>query len=171
MGTSKTQPNDWMTKDGTGNITTFADERGWCIQHKNGQIEVLHCMSNVLETPAVAPYILAVINPADGDYSVAAGDTITFTVNWSEPITVTGTPQIAFNENGVGAVADYDPALSDSNTMVFTYDVTTEGDIDTVVEAVQLNSGTIVGTDDGVTAAVLDFNADYEQPTGIVVVA
>lgn len=171
MGTSKTQPNDWMTKDGTGKITTFADERGWCIQHADGQVEVIHAMSDVAETPAVAPTVLNVINPSAGDYSVGAGDVILFTVSWSEPITVTGTPQIAFNENAVGAVADYDPAQSTINKMVFAYTVTTPGAIDTVVEAVSLNGGTIVGADDGVTAATLDFNGDYVQPTGVTVVA
>ena len=171
MGTSKTQPNDWMTKDGSGNITTFADERGWCIQHANGFVEVIHCMKDVVETPAVAPTVLNVENPAAGDYSVGAGDVIQFVVFWSEPVTITGTPQIAFNENGVGQTADYDPAQSSSNKSVFEFTVTTAGAIDTVVEAVQANGGTIVGADDGVTAAIMAFDAGYVQPTGVTVVA
>ena len=57
MGTSRSQPNNWMTKNGTGKITTFADARGWCRQHANGQIEVLHAMSGVIETPFISPTI------------------------------------------------------------------------------------------------------------------
>lgn len=153
MGTSKSQPNDWMTKDGTGKITTFADERGWCIQHADGQVEVIHAMSDVAESPAVAAAILSVTNPS-GDYSLGAGAEVLFTVQWSEPVTVTGTPQIAFEENGAGVTADYDSTRSDANTSVFVFDVTAEGAIDTVTEAVQLNGGTIVGAD--AIAAVLD---------------
>ena len=171
MGTSKSQPNDWMTKDGTGKISTFADERGWCIQHANGQIEVIHTMADITESPAVAPVISRVTNPRAGDYSVAAGGQVKFTISWTEPVIVTGTPQVQFNENGIGVAADFDPSLSSTNKSVFVYTVTTEGDVDTVVEAVSLNGGTIIAGDDNTTPAELDFTDSYNQPTGVVVIA
>lgn len=159
MGTSKSQPNDWMLKNGTGKITTFADERGWCIQHADGQIEVIHAMSDVAESPAVATTILSVVNPS-GDYSLGAGAEVLFAVNWSEPVIVTGTPQISFEENNVGVTADYDSARSTSTQSVFVFDVTAEGAIDTITESVQLNSGTIIGADAVDASFSLVFSAD-----------
>lgn len=144
MGTSKSQPNDWMTKDGTGKINTFADERGWCIQHADGQIEVIHAVSGVAENPSNPADILGVTNPADGVYSV--GDKLTFIVKWNEPVTVTGTPQITLDEDGVTVTADYVAGSSTATTSVFEYTTTTTGVVDNIVETIGLNSGSITDT-------------------------
>jgi len=150
MGTSKSQPNDWMTKDGTGKISTFADERGWCIQHANGQIEVIHTMAGVGENPANPADILAVTNPNDGTYAV--GDTLTFSVRWNEPVTVTGTPQITLNEDDVTVTADYVAGSSTNTLSVFEYTTTTTGVIDTIVETIGLNSGSIMDASGNIQA-------------------
>lgn len=173
MGTSKTSPNDWMTKNGNGKMAdnVFAGAGGWYITHPDGQVEMIQCMGGVVESPTNPASVALVINPTDGEYSIAAGDVILFTVNWSEPVTITGTPQISFNENGVLQTADYVVGSSNVTSSVFEFVVTTAGAIDTVVATIGLNGGTIVSTDDGVTAAELTFNGDYAQPTGVDVVA
>ena len=149
MGTSKSAPNDWMIKNGNGKMadSVFAGKGGWYVTHPNGQVELLHGMSGVAEVPPNAPNILSVINPDAGEYSIGAGDVLTFVIYWTEPVTITGTPQIGFNENDVAQTADYDPAQSTANKSVFTYDVAAAGDIDTVVSPIDLNSGTIEAND------------------------
>jgi len=173
MGTSTTSPNDWMIKNGNGKMAdnVFAGAGGWYVTHPDGQVELIHAMSGVVESPVNPANIMLAVNPVDGEYSVGAGDVITFVINWTEPVTVTGVPQISFNENAVLQTADYVAADSTATSSVFEFTVTTEGVIDTVVETIGLNLGTIISTDDGVTAAVLTFNAGYAQPTGVTVVA
>ena len=172
MGTSKSAPNDWMIKNGNGKMadSVFAGKGGWYVTHPNGQIELLHGMSNVAEIPANAPNILSVDNPDAGEYSIGAGDVLTFVVYWTEPVTIAGTPQIGFNENDVAQTADYDAAQSTANMSVFTYDVAAAGAIDTVVSPIDLNSGTIFSNDglaaelspvflnDTVFSTVIDFS-------------
>ena len=149
MGTSKNAPNDWMIKNGNGKMadSVFAGKGGWYVTHPNGQVELLHGMRGTAEVPPNAPNVLSVTNPAAGEYSIGAGDVLTFIVYWTEPVTVTGTPQIGFNENGVGQNATYDSAQSTANKSVFTYDVAAAGVVDTVVSPIDLNGGTIVAND------------------------
>jgi len=51
MGTSKTQPNDWMLKDGTGKSSIIGDARGWVRVQPDGQEVVIQCMSGVTYIP------------------------------------------------------------------------------------------------------------------------
>ena len=135
MGTSHDAPNDWMLKNGNGKMAgnVFAGAGGWYVTNPDGQVELLHAMNDVVETVPNPASIISVTNPADGEYSVGAGDVITFTVNWSEPVTVVGTPQISFNENAVLQTADYVAGSSTSTQSVFEFTVTTPGVVDTVV--------------------------------------
>lgn len=162
MGTSRSEPNDWMIKNGNGKMadSVFAGPGGWYITHPNGQIELLHGMRGVAEVPPNAPDILSVMNPDAGEYSVGAGDTLTFVIYWTEPVTVTGTPQISFNENDVGVTADYVAGSSTANKSVFEYDVTAAGTVDTVVTTLGLNGGTIIGNDAVVASLTPVFTDD-----------
>lgn len=162
MGTSRSAPNDWMTKNGNGKMAdnVFAGAGGWYVTHPNGQVELLHGMSNVAESPVNAPDMMSVSNPAPGDYSVLAGDKVAFTIMWTEPVVVTGTPQITFEEDGVEVQADYVAGSSTSTKSVFEFEVTTEGVIDTVTITLGLNSGTIVGADVAVAALTPVFADD-----------
>lgn len=169
MGTSRSQPNDWMVKNGNGKMAdnVFAGAGGWYVTHPNGQIELLHGMKGIAEVPPNAPNLLLVTNPSAGDYSVAAGDVITFVINWTEPVTVTGTPQISFNENGVGQTADYVAASSTLVRSVFEFTVTAAGDIDTVVTTLGLNSGTILANDFAIASLTPVFEDDTIDTTTI----
>lgn len=171
MGTSKTSPNDWLGRDGNGKTTAnnvFAGPMGWYIKHPNGQVELLQAMSGAAEVPPNSADVYQAVNPVDGDYSVGAGDTLIFVINWSEPVIITGTPQISFNENGVAQTADYVAASSTSTQSVFEFDVTTPGAIDTVVTTIGLNGGTIVGADKTPASVSMTFTNDTVASMGVV---
>ncbi len=160
MGTSRSAPNEWLGKDGNGKTSdnnVFAGPMGWYIKHPNGQVELLQAMGGTAEIPVNAPDVYQALNPVAGDYSISAGDTLIFVINWSEPVIITGTPQIAFNENGVGQTADYVAGSSTSTQSVFEYDVAAEGAVDTVVTTISLNGGTIVGADKTPATATISF--------------
>ncbi len=78
---------------------------------------------------------------ADGTYGV--GETIDFTVTFSEPVTVTGMPQLALND---GATANYSGGSS-TDTLTFTYTVqggeNSAGLTYNNTNALTLNGGTI----------------------------
>jgi hypothetical protein len=93
-----------------------------------------------------APTISAVTAPANGSYKPA--DTPTFSVQFSESVTITGTPRLVLT---VGTTTKYATYLSksDSRTALFRYTVgasTSEFDSDgiTLATELDLNSGTIV---------------------------
>jgi hypothetical protein len=70
---------------------------------------------------------------------------LTFTVNASEPVTVTGTPRLVLDIGGVTRYADY-ASGSGTDTLLFTYNVQA-GDFDangiSVASPIDLNGGTI----------------------------
>ena len=94
---------------------------------------------------------------ATGTY--VAGTAIPITVTFSEPVTVTGTPQLALNA-GSGAVANYSSG-SGTATLTFTYTVAAgqiRSDLDYAsTAALALNGGTI--QDAAGNAAVLTLPA------------
>ena len=113
----------------------------------------------------VPPTILGVTGPANGSYTT--GQTLDFTVSFSEGLTRTGTPRLALTVGGQTVYADYQSAVGQS-ALVFRYTVQ-PGDLDTdgVVAAspVDLNGGTlrdILGND-----AVLTFTPP--TTTGVLV--
>lgn len=75
--------------------------------------------------------------------SANAVTSIPFTINMSEPVTVTGTPRIAMNVGGKTRYATYDSG-SGTSTLTFAYTMTS-GDLDlngiTLSSPVDLNGG------------------------------
>jgi hypothetical protein len=78
--------------------------------------------------------------------SPATAATISFTVNMSEPVTVTGTPRIAINIGGLTRYATY-AAGSGTSALTFSYRVQA-GDFDangiTVISPLDLNGGSVM---------------------------
>lgn len=87
---------------------------------------------------ATAPTVSSVDVPTDGTY--VAGESLDFTVNWSESVNVTGNPQLSLTIGGSVVQADY-LSGSGSTATVFRYTVQ-NGDLDT----------------DGITIGTLDLN-------------
>ncbi len=105
-----------------------------------------------------APTVTAVTSTnADGAYGV--GSVITITVGWSEPVAVTGTPQLALNSGGT---ASYSSGTGTS-TLSFTYIVAAgqnSAKLDfTSTGALTLNGGTIFDLVTNPNAAVLTLPA------------
>jgi large repetitive protein len=102
----------------------------------------------VATVDATAPAVSSVSVPADGTYAI--GQTLQFTVNLDESVTVDtsgGTPRIALT---IGATTDYATYVSGSGTsaLVFSYTVQA-GDADAdgiTVGALQANGGTLRDT-------------------------
>ena len=92
------------------------------------------------------PTIVSVSTSAGDGYYVA-GDTLAFTVNFSEAVTVTGTPQLTLETGATDAVATYTSG-SASSALVFRYVVTSgdnSNDLDYVSDsALTFNSGAII---------------------------
>ena len=92
-----------------------------------------------------APTVTAVSSTqATGSYG--AGTAIPITVAFNEPVTVTGTPQLALNA-GSTALATYSSTSADGKTLTFTYTVAagdSSSDLDYAsTTALALNDGTI----------------------------
>src|SRR6185437_11744893 len=74
--------------------------------------------SRSIAIDTTAPTVTAVTSTtADGTYGV--GSVITITVGWSEPVIVTGTPQLALNSGGTASYS----SGSGTSTLTFTYTV------------------------------------------------
>ncbi len=89
-----------------------------------------------------APTIASVAVPANGTYR--AGQVLSFTVNFSEAVTVTGTPQLGLTIGSTVRQASY-ASGSGSTALVFGYTVVS-GDLDTdgiALGTLALNGGTI----------------------------
>jgi len=103
-----------------------------------------------------APSVTSVTVPSDGTYTT--GQNLSFTVNWSEAVTVTGTPRLALTVGTSSVYADYDAGSSTATESVFTYTVQA-GDLDVdgiSVDGLDLNTATI--TDAASNAATLTLN-------------
>ncbi|PUZ22632.1 hypothetical protein DCC81_19555 [Chitinophaga parva] len=90
-----------------------------------------------------APTLVSITPPADGYYR--AGTNLSFTIQYSENVTVTGTPFLQLDLGGVTRNASYTGG-SGTNTLTFQYAVV-NGDADNdgigITPAIQLNGGTI----------------------------
>ena len=127
MSTSKTAPNDWMKKNGTGRDDVFADARGWCRTNPNGMVEVIQCMGNVVESPANIGGIQIIRNPASGSYILASH--LDFKVTWEEPVNIIvsgGVPSLSFK-------------IGERATLSIT--LTTTGDADGIDSVNVINGG------------------------------
>ena len=92
---------------------------------RNPSIGTVPAMTTVL-IETVHPTVTSVTVPSDDTY--VAGDDLTFTVNWSEDVTVTGTPRLGLTLGSSTVYADY-VSGSGSTALVFKYTVQT-GDAD-----------------------------------------
>ncbi len=103
-----------------------------------------------------APTVVSLQIPPAGVYQ--AGDVLEFRLRFSEPVTVSGTPQLHLVIGGTDRFADY-VSGSGSDTLTFRYTVI-PGELDTdgitLIAPVELNGGTIRDLDDGFDA-VLSF--------------
>ncbi|WP_223677719.1 Ig-like domain-containing protein [Azospirillum agricola] len=91
-----------------------------------------------------APVILSVSVPSNGTYKT--GDVLTFTVNTSESVTVTGTPQLALDIGGTVKYAQYTASGSTATALKFTYTVESgllDPDGISVTGVLQPNNGTL----------------------------
>ena len=107
----------------------------------------------VSEPPPVTVTSVAV--PTDKTYKL--GDVLSFTVNFSDNVIVTGTPQLALTIGSSGKQISYTGG-SGTSALTFSYTVS-NGDLDTdgiTVGALTLNGGTIKT---GLTAATLTLNS------------
>jgi methionine-rich copper-binding protein CopC len=99
--------------------------------------------SQLTSSDTTAPTVSSVSVPADGTYG--AGQTLSFTVNTTEAITVTGTPQIALTIGGATEQATY-ASGSGSTALVFSYTVQA-GDVDAdgiaVASSIAASGGTL----------------------------
>ncbi len=99
--------------------------------------------TSVLTFPdRLAPTITSVnSSTADGNYK--AGDVISIQVNFSENVTVTGTPQLTLETGATDAVVNY-ASGSGTSTLTFTYTVASpHTSTDLNANSLALNSGTI----------------------------
>ena len=145
---TKTNPPHWFP-------AAVATERGW---ENPVTGEVLVAIDHLAD--ASAPLVVNVfagksVPSFDNPWTIEAmalphfhdGDTMYVFAQFSEEVTVTGTPTISLSIGPNSRVADYDGAHSTGDMLVFTYvlagDTTTPGG--TSVIAVNLNGGTIVG--------------------------
>lgn len=104
-----------------------------------------------------APTITAMSAPANAYYNVP--DPLTFTVTYSQAVTVTGTPRMALNMNGTTVYATY---ASGTGTTALTFTATvaagqTANPLAFAATTIDLNGGSITATSSGNTAAV-DFS-------------
>jgi hypothetical protein len=123
--------------------------------------------ANTVIIDRTAPTISSVNAPTSKTY--IPSDTATFTVNFSESVTVTGTPRLTLT---VGSSTEYATylSMSDSKTALFRYTVATDpAEFDTdgiaVATSLDLNSGTI--RDLATNALTLTFSAP--TLTGVLV--
>ncbi|WP_170272568.1 Ig-like domain-containing protein [Litorivicinus lipolyticus] len=128
---------------------------------------------NVTIDPTV-PTVTSVTTPNAGSYN--AGDSLSFTVNLSEDVSVTGTPQLALSVGGVTQQASY-VSGDGTSALVFSYTVQS-GDNDSdgiAVSGLALNGGTVtdsagnalsIGLNQvGATAAILVDTAAPNAPS------
>ncbi|MGI4873115.1 MAG: Ig-like domain-containing protein [Janthinobacterium lividum] len=113
-----------------------------------------------------APIVSSVGVPANGTYR--AGQVLSFTVNFSEAVTVTGTPQLGLTIGSTSQQASY-VSGSGGTALVFSYTVQS-GDLDAngiaLASALALNGGTI--QDVATNNATLTLNG-VPATTGILV--
>ncbi len=98
--------------------------------------------SNVAIVDAIPPVVTSVAVPANGYYQT--GDVLTFTVNFNEDITATGTPSLGITIGSVTRQAAMTGGVN--NTLTFSYTVqSADVDLDgiAVAAALSLNGGTI----------------------------
>ena len=111
---------------------------------------------------AVVPFINSVLVPAVGVYGV--GETLSFTVNFSQPVIVTGTPQLAITVGSATRKANYASGTG-GTALQFSY-VVVAGDLDkdgVTITGLSLNGGGIADTSLNTALLTLNAVADTSQ--------
>ena len=125
------------------------------------------CLLEAAPAHATATVVTSVGVPADGAYG--PGQTLAFTVNFSAPVTVTGTPFIPLSLDVGGTVHASYVSGSGTSTLSFQY-IVISGETDTngitIGSALALNGGTIL--DGSSSSAVLTLNG-VPSTTGVLV--
>jgi hypothetical protein len=110
----------------------------------------------------------------DTTYSLAAGDTISVSVNWNEAVTVTNGATMAVTNTGTGGTHTLTAGASTSNRatfeLVMAADVATWAADDVLSIVAQSITGTIVGGD-GATASKAISAANASGASTVTVVA
>ena len=139
-----------------GSYEAFAATKAWTLGTSNGTATVYvkfkdragnesACVSDTIVHDNVVPTVSNVTSStANGSFKV--GDTISIQVNFSESMTVTGTPQLTLETGATDRAVNYATG-SGTSSLTFTYTVQsgdTSSDLDyTSTTALALNSGTI----------------------------
>ncbi|UFJ39579.1 DUF11 domain-containing protein [Brevibacillus humidisoli] len=126
-----------VANNAPANVTNAADVTGGAdVDTTNNHTEIT---TTVNEAPAVADVDV----PANGSY--LSGDPLDFTVHFTRPVTVTGTPRLELTIGSGTRYATYQSAV-DGDSLSFRYMVA-EGDLDSdgiaLAGAIDLNGGTI----------------------------
>ena len=169
--------NDHLTPESGYIGTDFTD---WQIKYADGTTsDVFRVNVDIQEatTDVIGPVIDSVSVPAAGTYT--EGQVLSFTGNWNEGATVTGTPAINFNLGGSARQANYASGTGTASS-VFTYTVQAgEEDTDGItVTSLTLDGGTIkdaAGNDAnltlnavGDTSGVLVYTPAPQVPQGVI---
>jgi large repetitive protein len=112
----------------------------------SGALTFANDITNDLIVDGVIPSISSIIPPANMTHNI--GDTLTFTVNFNEPIFVTGTPKLLFADTttptGLQAIMS-NPGAGGVTSLTFSY-IVKAGDLDTngiTLMSLQLYGGSI----------------------------
>jgi hypothetical protein len=141
--------------------------------HSAGEVNLYLNQSNNASAPVLqtfelaAPTVTSVTAPANGTYG--AGQALTFTVNFSEKVQVTGTPFIDVTLDTGGTVHAVYTGGSGTSGLTFAYTVVSgNGDANGVAigSAINLNGGTI--EDAAAIGAALTLNS-VASTTGVLV--
>ena len=122
---------------------------------------------SAIKVDAVTPTILAVTPPSPAVLN--SGDNLDYSIQFSEPVTVTSTPRISFS---VGAITKYATYLSGSGTDTLLFRNTlsaTDFDLDGIItqQNIDINSGAIsdgAGNSSSLTTGSIDTTSVYISP-------
>jgi hypothetical protein len=148
----------------TDNRTATSETTTFAVVVSDGSASSTNNTTTVISS-AVAPTVTSVAVPASGTY--LSGQNLDFTVNFSENVTVSGTPQLGITIGSAARQANY-VSGSGASPLVFRYTVQT-GDLDTdgiAVGTLALNGGTI--KDAGGKDATLTLNS-VDTTTAVLV--
>lgn len=97
--------------------------------------------------PTVSGVAIASEPDTEGSDTYAKGETVSFTVTFSEPMAVTGEPELSLNVGGVARAASFGSLTDSKNQANFSYTVIAGDDDDNGIsvdaDSLQLNGGTI----------------------------
>lgn len=115
------------------------------VNTQNAGLNLPSALPNSVKVDGILPTLTSVTAPADGYYNTTTNKVLTYTVSYSKPITVTGTPTLDVTIGGVTRQAGYATG-SGTNTLTFTYNIQA-GDNDPngigTAGAIALNGGTM----------------------------